>query len=53
MYFIVNNEGELTIELAIKRTEHYNHKVFYHIEFMTNDIITHWQPIIKPKPPIY
>ena len=53
MYFIVKNEGEVTIELAIKRTEHYNHKVFYHIEFMTNDIITHWQPIIKPKPPIY
>jgi len=53
MYFIVNNEGEVTIELAIKITEYYNHKVFYHIEFMNNDKITHWQPIIKPKPPIY
>lgn len=48
MYFIVNNEGKVTIELAS-----YNHKVFYRIEFMTNDTITHWQPIIKPKPPIY
>lgn len=53
MYFIVNNEGEVTIELAIKRTERNNHKVFYHIEFMTNDIVTHWQPIIKPPNPIY
>jgi hypothetical protein len=52
-YFTFNSKGETNIDIAVKKIEHINHKVFYSIEFMSNDTVTHYQPIITPPKPIY
>lgn len=53
MYFIYTDKNESSVDYCCKKSNQWNNKILYSMIFMTNDTVTHWQPIQVPPKPIY